>query len=97
MSIKFLTTTAIALGMIDAAVGLRAQPSAGFASSSYRPQRIRVGALTPAGADRLARTIPGSTILIDNCGHIPQLEQSAEFNRLVREFLTTGGVTSTQQ
>jgi 2-hydroxy-6-oxonona-2,4-dienedioate hydrolase len=52
----------------------------------------------PTGADRLARTIPGSTkILIDNCGHMPQLEQSAEFNRLVREFLTTGRVRSTQQ
>jgi pimeloyl-ACP methyl ester carboxylesterase len=49
-------------------------------------------------ADRLARTISGSTtILIDNCGHMPQLEQPGEFNRLVREFLTTGRAASTQQ
>ncbi len=42
----------------------------------------------PAGADRLARTIPGSIkILIDNAGHMPQLERADEFNRLVREFL----------
>jgi pimeloyl-ACP methyl ester carboxylesterase len=43
----------------------------------------------PAGADRLASTIPGSRkIMIDDCGHLPQLEKSAEFNRLVAEFLT---------
>jgi pimeloyl-ACP methyl ester carboxylesterase len=45
----------------------------------------------PAGADRLANTIPGSRkIMIDDCGHMPQLEKSAEFNRIVMEFLTTG-------
>jgi pimeloyl-ACP methyl ester carboxylesterase len=48
----------------------------------------------PAGADRLERTIPGAKkVLIDNCGHMPQLERADEFNRLVREFL--GGSTST--
>ncbi len=42
----------------------------------------------PAGADRLERTIPGSRkVLIDDCGHLPQLEKADEFNRLVREFL----------
>jgi pimeloyl-ACP methyl ester carboxylesterase len=42
----------------------------------------------PAGADRLANTIPGSRkVLIDDCGHLPQLEKSAEFNRIVAEFL----------
>lgn len=42
----------------------------------------------PAGADRLERAIPGSQkILIDDCGHMPQLEKAAEFNRLVRDFL----------
>jgi len=42
----------------------------------------------PAGADRLERTIPGARkIIIDDCGHMPQLEKAEEFNRLVRDFL----------
>jgi len=42
----------------------------------------------PAGADRLEKTIPGSKkVIIDNCGHMPQIEKADEFNRLVREFL----------
>jgi pimeloyl-ACP methyl ester carboxylesterase len=42
----------------------------------------------PAGANRLERTIPGAKkIIVDNCGHMPQIEKAAEFNRLVREFL----------
>jgi len=42
----------------------------------------------PAGADRLERAIPGSKkVLVDDCGHMPQLEKADEFNRLVREFL----------
>jgi len=42
-----------------------------------------------AGADRLEKTIPGARkVIIDNCGHMPQLERADEFNRLVREFLT---------
>jgi 2-hydroxy-6-oxonona-2,4-dienedioate hydrolase len=44
----------------------------------------------PAGADRLERTIPGARkVIIDNCGHMPQLERADEFNRLVRDFLMT--------
>lgn len=43
----------------------------------------------PAGADRLERAIPGARkIIIDDCGHMPQLEKADEFNRLVRDFLT---------
>ena len=42
----------------------------------------------PAGADRLEKAIPGAKkIMIDDCGHMPQLEKTDEFNRLVREFL----------
>lgn len=42
----------------------------------------------PAGADRLERAIPGSQkVIIDNCGHLPQLEKADEFNRLVRDFI----------
>jgi pimeloyl-ACP methyl ester carboxylesterase len=48
----------------------------------------------PSGADRLAHTIPGAAkVIIDNCGHLPQLEKSDEFNRIVREFLTTTKAT----
>jgi pimeloyl-ACP methyl ester carboxylesterase len=49
----------------------------------------------PAGADRLERTIPGAKkVIVDNCGHMPQLEKADEFNRLVRDFLGTGKTTS---
>jgi pimeloyl-ACP methyl ester carboxylesterase len=42
----------------------------------------------PAGADRLEAAMPGSKkVIVDNCGHMPQLEKAAEFNALVREFL----------
>lgn len=50
----------------------------------------------PAGADRLERTIPGAKkVIIDNCGHMPQLEQAVEFNRVVRDFLK--GRTATER
>jgi 2-hydroxy-6-oxonona-2,4-dienedioate hydrolase len=46
---------------------------------------------SPAGADRLERTIPGARkVIIDDCGHMPQVEKAAEFNRLVRDFLQKG-------
>jgi pimeloyl-ACP methyl ester carboxylesterase len=49
----------------------------------------------PAGADRLERAIPGSIkVIVDNCGHMPQLEKAAEFNALVREFLKGRTATS---
>ena len=42
----------------------------------------------PAGADRLEKAIPGSRkAIIDDCGHMPQLEKSDQFNTLVRDFL----------
>jgi 2-hydroxy-6-oxonona-2,4-dienedioate hydrolase len=49
----------------------------------------------PAGADRLEKTIPGSRkVMIDNCGHMPQLERADEFNRLVRGFLLADKATN---
>ena len=49
----------------------------------------------PAGADRLVNTIPGaSKVIIDNCGHMPQLERADEFNRIVREFLGASKATN---
>jgi pimeloyl-ACP methyl ester carboxylesterase len=51
----------------------------------------------PAGADRLAATIPGSRkVIIDNCGHMPQIEKAAEFNQLVKDFLAAGPTTSSR-
>jgi 2-hydroxy-6-oxonona-2,4-dienedioate hydrolase len=48
----------------------------------------------PAGADRLARALPGAKkVIVDNCGHMPQLERADEFNRLVRDFLIAGTAT----
>jgi pimeloyl-ACP methyl ester carboxylesterase len=49
----------------------------------------------PAGADRLEKTIPGARkVMIDSCGHMPQLEKADEFNRLVRDFLTPAKSTN---
>jgi pimeloyl-ACP methyl ester carboxylesterase len=49
----------------------------------------------PAGADRLNAAIPGSQkTIIDNSGHMPQIERSAEFNKIVRDFLKASSVTS---
>jgi len=48
----------------------------------------------PAGADRLEQAIAGSRkVIIDNCGHMPQLEKTEEFDRLVHDFLSARPVT----
>jgi 2-hydroxy-6-oxonona-2,4-dienedioate hydrolase len=45
--------------------------------------------------ERLHRDISGSRlVVIDNAGHLPQLERPEEFNRIVRQFLKTGTVTN---
>ena len=42
----------------------------------------------PAGADRLEHAIAGSKkVIVDDCGHMPQLEKADVFNRVVRDFL----------
>jgi pimeloyl-ACP methyl ester carboxylesterase len=49
----------------------------------------------PAGAARLEKAIPGAKkVIIDDCGHMPQLEKADEFNRLVREFVAGGRATN---
>jgi pimeloyl-ACP methyl ester carboxylesterase len=53
----------------------------------------------PVSADRLAAVIPGSRkVIIDDAGHLPQLEKSEQFNRVVAEFLRedTNGATRSQ-
>jgi pimeloyl-ACP methyl ester carboxylesterase len=56
------------------------------------PTQLIVGArdeITPPGDARLlARAIPGAQIeIIENAGHMPSLEQSAAFNRVLAAFL----------
>lgn len=66
-----------------------------------RLDRIRAATLVIWGAndglfptslgEEYARWIPNARLaVIDRCGHSPQVEQSAEFARLVREFLSEG-------
>jgi len=40
-------------------------------------------------AEKAAAHLRGGAkkVIIDNCGHMPQLEKADEFNRIVREFL----------
>jgi pimeloyl-ACP methyl ester carboxylesterase len=63
-----------------------------------RLRRIRIPTLVlwgkqdqlipPSHGDLYARRIPGARLaLIDRCGHVPMVEQPAEFTRLVVEFL----------
>jgi pimeloyl-ACP methyl ester carboxylesterase len=33
-------------------------------------------------------------VIIDNCGHMPQLERADEFNALVRDFLRANRTTN---
>jgi 2-hydroxy-6-oxonona-2,4-dienedioate hydrolase len=50
---------------------------------------------SPAGADRLEKTIVGARkMIVDNCGHMPQLERADEFNRIVRDFLLATRATN---
>jgi 2-hydroxy-6-oxonona-2,4-dienedioate hydrolase len=52
----------------------------------------------PELADLLAETIPGSRkVLIDDSGHMPQLEKPAEFNRIVTEFLKQEGSLTSER
>jgi 2-hydroxy-6-oxonona-2,4-dienedioate hydrolase len=47
--------------------------------------------------ERLHRDINGSRlVVIDNAGHLPQLERADEVNRIVRQFLKTETVTTAQ-
>lgn len=54
--------------------------------------------LVPAwNAERLAKTIPGSTFeVIKNCGHLPQEEKPEEFLAVVQKFLQWAVNTSNQ-
>ena len=44
--------------------------------------------IPPECADLFQNALPNSTVkLIDNCGHLPQMEQPDEFVKLVNNFL----------
>ena len=48
--------------------------------------------------ERLLRDIRGSKLaVINNAGHLPQLEQADEFNRVVKEFLDSAAVPTSRQ
>lgn len=47
----------------------------------------------PESADEALQDIPGSqAAIVENAGHLPQVDQPDEFNRIVRDFLKTGKV-----
>ena len=48
--------------------------------------------LTPvSGAERFAKEIAGSSsVIIEKCGHVPQMERAAEFNAALLRFLEAG-------
>jgi 2-hydroxy-6-oxonona-2,4-dienedioate hydrolase len=57
----------------------------------------REDALTPlAGGKMMAAEIPGAeAVILDHCGHVPQLECSGAFNAALMKFLTSGAAGST--
>lgn len=64
----------------------------GFGESDKPLANYHTGMLAD---DRLEKTIPGARkVIIDNCGHMPQLERADEFNRLIREFLLAAKATN---
>ena len=86
----------------DKAMYLRAARAAMTFSATARLGELRQPSLVvvgehdrvtpPALSEDLAARIPGARLArIANCGHISNLEQPAEFNRTVLEFLTATG------
>lgn len=46
------------------------------------------GLTLPSSGEQLQKSIPGAKLIVfDECGHIPQMEKPAEFNRTLMEFL----------
>jgi pimeloyl-ACP methyl ester carboxylesterase len=47
------------------------------------------GLIPLADAERFKRDIAGSQlVVIDQCGHVPNIEKAAEFNAIILKFLT---------
>jgi pimeloyl-ACP methyl ester carboxylesterase len=48
--------------------------------------------IPPADGDRFASSIPRARlVLLDECGHLPQVERAGEVSRLLLEFLDETG------
>jgi pimeloyl-ACP methyl ester carboxylesterase len=58
----------------------------------------RADMLTPlAGGQMFAKDIPGAQIaILDNCGHVPQIECAGPFNSTLMRFLQTGSADSSK-
>ncbi|MEX2144489.1 MAG: alpha/beta fold hydrolase [Anaerolineales bacterium] len=90
---KDLMLTASPAGIIAALSAMRDRPdSTPDLASIYVPTLIVHGRqdqlLPPSEAEAMAAAIKGSQLhLIDNAGHLPNLEQPEEFNRIVSNFL----------
>ena len=69
-------------------------PAAGRLAEIKAPTLVIVGAVDAspilAAGDKLAAGIPGARkVVIENTAHVPNMEQPAEFNRLVLDFLSS--------
>ncbi len=90
---KDLMLTASPEGIIAALGAMRDRPdSTAFLSKIDVPTLIVHGKqdqlIPPSEAEAMATAIKGSQLhLIDNAGHLPNLEQPEEFNRIVSDFL----------
>jgi 3-oxoadipate enol-lactonase len=67
-------------------------PAAGRLSEIHAPTLVIVGDIDEAGmvnvAEVLAKSITGAQkVVIHGTAHVPNMEQPAEFNRIVVEFL----------
>jgi 3-oxoadipate enol-lactonase len=91
--VRRIMETARPDGVIAALKAMAARPdSSPLLRSIHVPTQVVVGAddqITPAGdAQLMARGIPGSALaVIPDSGHLPNLENPEEFNRVLGEFL----------
>ncbi|MGQ0553573.1 MAG: alpha/beta fold hydrolase [Planctomycetota bacterium] len=82
-------------GVVAALVALRDRPDAGPSLANIAvPVLVISGAadtlIPPSESEALTAAIPGARLaLIPAAGHLPNYEQPAAFNQLVREFLGT--------
>jgi 3-oxoadipate enol-lactonase len=75
---------------------IRSTPVAGYAGCAYGPALVIVGDSdlgTPRPmAEEIVRSLPGSRLhVIERAAHLSNVEQPAEFNRVLRRFLADVG------
>lgn len=92
-SVRSQLAEASAAGITAALHGLAARPdSTPLLRSIHVPTQVIAGAadgITPAGEARMmARAIPGARFdIIEDAGHLPNLEQPADFDVVLKSFL----------